>query len=116
MKKKNTLPDMIYEKQAALCAALANPVRLKILDLITDKEMTAKDLAEELQLPKSNLSQHIGVLKSAGVLRTRSEGLYQYLSLSMPEVKQACNMVKKVLVAQLEKESEFMKNLKQKIS
>jgi ArsR family transcriptional regulator, virulence genes transcriptional regulator len=116
MKKKYIQPDMIYERQATLCSALANPVRLKILDLIGDKEMTAKELGELLQLPKSNLSQHIGVLKTAGILQTRSEGLYQYLSLSMPEVKQACNMVKKVLVAQLEKDSEFIKNLKHRIS
>jgi DNA-binding transcriptional ArsR family regulator len=116
MKKKNTLPDLIYERQAELCSALANPVRLKILDLLAEQEYSAKDLGELLDLPKSNISQHLSVLKNAGILQVRSEGLYQFLSLTMPEVKQACNMVKKMLIAKMEKETEFMKTMKVKIS
>lgn len=114
-KKKNLLPDLIYEKQAELCAALANPIRLKILDLLSEQELSAKELCEILELPKTNISQHLSVLKSAGILQARNEGLFQYLSLSMPEVKQACNMVKKMLVTKGEKEFEFMKSMKGKI-
>ncbi len=116
MKKKIVLPDMVYEKQADLCSALANPIRLKILDLLAEQEYSAKDLGEVLGLPKSNISQHLSVLKNAGILQVRSEGLYQFLSLAMPEVKQACNMVKKMLISKMEKESEFMKSMKVKIS
>lgn len=114
--KKKILQTEIYERQAEICAALASPVRLMILDLLAEKEATATDLLEVLKIPKSNLSQHLKVLKSAGILRVRSEGLYQYLSLGIPEVKQACALVKKVLASQMSREAELAKMIHERIS
>jgi ArsR family transcriptional regulator len=101
--KKKILREEIYERQAEICAALANPVRLMILDLLAEEEATATDLLQILKIPKSNLSQHLKVLKTAGILKVRSEGLYQNLSLAIPEVKQACALVRKVLASQMSK-------------
>ena len=75
-----------------------------ILDLLAEDEATASDLLKTLKIPKSNLSQHLKVLKAAGILKVRSEGLFQYLSLAIPEVKQACALVRKVLASQMNKQ------------
>ncbi len=103
--KKKDLQNEIYEKQAGICSALANPVRLMILDLLDEKEATATDLQISLDLPKSNLSQHLTVLKRAGILKIRTAGRCQYLSLSIPEIKQACGLVRKVLVNQMNQQA-----------
>jgi ArsR family transcriptional regulator len=85
-----------------------------ILDLLAEGEATASDLIRILQIPKSNLSQHLKVLKTAGILKVRNEGLFQYLSLGIPEVKQACALVRKVLASQMSRQAELAKAFKEK--
>ena len=94
----------IYELQAEICAALASPLRLEILDLIAEGEKTSSDLLEVLDIPKANLSQHLSVLKGAGILTSRKEGLYVFMSLSIPKIKDACSMVRTVLIDKMEQE------------
>lgn len=94
----------MYEMQAQICSALANPVRLHILDLLSSQEMTATELLEVLEIPKANLSQHIAVLKEVGIVSSRREGLYQYLSLGIPKIKEACSLVRNVLLEKVSRE------------
>jgi DNA-binding transcriptional ArsR family regulator len=97
---KNT--DMeIFERQARICKAFAHPARLQILDSLGQGELGVSDLQEMLGISKTNMSQHMAVLKSVGVLSTRREGKQVYCSLAIPEVKQACQLIRKVLRAQL---------------
>jgi ArsR family transcriptional regulator len=91
----------IYERQARICKAFAHPGRLQILDLLGQCERGVSELQEALDISKTSLSQHLSVLKSAGVLATRREGKQIYCSLAMPEVKQACQLIRRVLKAQI---------------
>lgn len=118
-KKKEKLSaqnQSIYELQASICAALANPVRLHILDLLSEKEMTATELLEVLDIPKANLSQHLSVLKDAGIVAARKEGLFQYMSLAIPKIKEACQLVRVVLTEKVKNDekrnSDLIKELK----
>ncbi|NJL26299.1 MAG: winged helix-turn-helix transcriptional regulator [Calothrix sp. SM1_5_4] len=99
------------ELQAEICAALANPVRLEILDLVSSGEKTAAELLKELNIPKANLSQHLSVLKDAGLLRARKEGLYQYVSLAIPKIKDACSLVRSLLIEKVSKEEKLASDL-----
>jgi len=91
----------VYERQARICKAFAHPGRLQILDLLGQGEQGVSELQEALGISKTSISQHMAVLKSVGVLSTRREGKQLYCSLAMPEVKQACQLVRKVLEAQI---------------
>jgi DNA-binding transcriptional ArsR family regulator len=91
----------IYERQARICKAFAHPGRLQILDLLGDGELRVAELQEALGISKTSISQHMAVLKSVGVLSTRREGKQVYCSLAMPEVKQACQLIRRVLHAQI---------------
>ena len=91
----------IFERQARICKAFAHPGRLRILDLLGHGERGVSELQEALGISKSSISQHLSILKSAGVLSTRREGKQIYCSLAMPEVKQACQLIRKVLQAQI---------------
>lgn len=106
----------IYDLQAELCSALASPVRLHILDLLSNGEKTATELLEVLKIPKANLSQHISVLKDAGIIQSRKKGLFQYMSLSIPKIKDACALVRSVLVDKMameeKKNSELIRELR----
>jgi DNA-binding transcriptional ArsR family regulator len=91
----------IFERQARICKAFAHPGRLQILELLGHGERGVSELQEALGISKTSISQHLSVLKSAGVLATRREGKQIYCSLAMPEVKQACQLIRKVLQAQI---------------
>ena len=96
-----TTDDEIFERQAQICKAFAHPGRLRILDLLGDGERGVSELQRELEVSKTSLSQQISILKSAGVLSTRRKGKQIYCSLAIPEVKQACRLIRGVLRAQL---------------
>ena len=101
MKKESAFETLIYEKQVNICKAFANPIRLRILDLIARRPYAAAQLQAELEISKANLSQHMTILKAAGVITTHREGKQVYCALAIPEVKQACQLIRNVLRAQI---------------
>ena len=98
---KRKLDNEVYERQVQICKAFANSTRLKILDLVAERTQTSSSLQQQLGISTPNLSQHLAILKAAGVVLTRREGKQIYCSLAMPEVKQACQLIRGVLRAQI---------------
>jgi DNA-binding transcriptional ArsR family regulator len=92
---------LLYERQAALCKALAHPSRIQLLDLVAKGERACADLQKQLGVSKANLSQHVSQLRQAGMIVTRRQGKQLYCSLAMPEVKEACQMIRNVLKVQM---------------
>ncbi len=90
----------IYERQAVICKAFANPTRLHLIELLARGERWASELQEGLGISKANLSQHLAILKSAGVVATRRSGKQLQCGIAMPEVKQATVAFKNMLKAQ----------------
>lgn len=72
----------IYEQQAQFFSALAHPVRLSILDILSGGEACVCHLAATLQLRQAYISQQLAILKEAGLITDRKEGLYVYYSLA----------------------------------
>ena len=101
MTATSTIDDEIFERQAQICKAFAHPGRLRILDLLGNGERGLSELQTELGISKTSISQQISILKSAGVLATRRNGKQIYCSLAIPEVKQACQLIRGVLRAQI---------------
>lgn len=105
----------LYEMQAEICSALASPVRLQILDLVSQGEKTSTELLENLSIPKANLSQHIAVLCDAGILVRRKEGLFQYLTIGLPKIREACALVKGILVERVEQDERRAADLRRQL-
>ena len=100
-RKRLTVEEEVFERQVLICKAFANSTRLHILDLLGRRDWVAGELQEELGISKANLSQHVTVLKSAGIILRRRQGKQVYFSLAMPEVKSACQLIGNVLRAQI---------------
>lgn len=92
----------VFEKQAELCKALAHAVRLEVLEILGSQEISSAELCDLLELPKANVSQHIQILKDAGLVRVERSGTSNRLSLTMPRIKEACAIVRDLIVAQLD--------------
>jgi DNA-binding transcriptional ArsR family regulator len=100
IKKRRKSNQHDYEREAAICKALANPTRLQLLAMLEGSDRWSAELQAELGVSKANLSQHLGVLKSAGIVGTRREGKRLYCGLSMPEVKHAMTLLRTMIKMQ----------------
>lgn len=71
------------EKMAEIFKALADPTRLKLVRIMakTDKSLCVNALANKLKVTQSAVSQHLKVLKQAGIVENQKEGYYVHYSL-----------------------------------
>ena len=93
---------LIYQRQSQICKAFANPVRIQILEMLGQRERYVSELLEELGISKPNLSQHLAILRNSGVVTTSRVGKQLSCTLAMPEVKNACELIRNVLRKQVD--------------
>jgi rhodanese-related sulfurtransferase/DNA-binding transcriptional ArsR family regulator len=74
--------DRLYSQYARVGKALASPHRLELLELLAQCERTVESLADEIHLSMANASQHLQVLRAAGLVDTRREGLFVHYRLA----------------------------------
>ncbi len=63
-------------------AALADPTRRRIVELLAQRERTTGELVEEFDVSAPAISQHLNVLREAGLIVTRAEGQARIQSLN----------------------------------
>jgi rhodanese-related sulfurtransferase/DNA-binding MarR family transcriptional regulator len=80
------LKDRLFEQFARIGKGLASPKRLEIVDILAQGERTVEEVARETAVPIANASQHLQVLKGAGMVESRREGLYAYYRLAGEDV------------------------------
>ncbi len=60
--------------QASLAMkAIAHPLRLKILCVLADNELSVQEIVDNVGTSQSNISQHLAILRDKGVLATRKD-------------------------------------------
>jgi len=99
-KRKSDGDQEFFERQAMICKAFANPTRLHLMEMLMRGERRAAELQQGLGISKANLSQHLAVLKSAGVVLTRREGKQLHCGLAVPEVREVIDVFRDLLKAQ----------------
>ncbi len=101
----------IYELHADVCKTLANAKRLEILNALRDKDMTVSELTERVGALKANISQHLAVMRQKGILATRRDGVNINYRIANLKVIQACDIMREVLLEQLEKSEKLTKGI-----
>lgn len=80
MKSQNR---QVYEARARIAKALAHPSRLMMLDALADSEMCVCDLTELVGADQSTVSKHLAVLKNAGLVSDRKDGVMIFYRLKI---------------------------------
>ena len=93
--------DEVYKLQAEVLKTLSNPRRLEIIHLLADGPREVGRLAEEMGISQPNVSQHLAVMRSAGVVEAEREGREVRYRLADPEIICACETMRGVLVRRL---------------
>ena len=74
------VPESLFMQR--VFEALASVVRRKILAYLAHAELTAGEIAARFEISKPAVSQHLGVLEAAGLVRSEKRGQYVYYSLT----------------------------------
>jgi rhodanese-related sulfurtransferase len=88
--------DRLYGQFARLGKALASPYRLELLDLLAQSERTVESLAAETGATTANISQHLQILRNAGLATARKEGLFVHYRIADPAVSMLCASLRTV--------------------
>jgi len=101
------MEEKIFQMHAEVCKSMANPTRLKIMNLLREGEKSVEELLENLKLPKANLSQHLSVLRQRHIVSTRRAGLNIYYKVANPKMIRACDILREVLLEQLKESGQL---------
>jgi DNA-binding transcriptional ArsR family regulator len=63
--------------------ALSDPTRRKILDLLKERDLTAGEIADHFNISKPSISQHLKLLKHAGLIHDEKQGQFIIYSLNI---------------------------------
>lgn len=88
----------LAEVKAELFKALAHPVRVRTLELLVERDRQVSELLTELGLEASHLSQHLALLRRAGVVTARRTGNAVHYALALPAVADMLTAARSVLV------------------
>ena len=91
----------IYKIHAEMCKVFSNPTRLEILDLLRYKELSVTELIKKTKLSQANISQHLSIMKSKGIVISNRKGKNIYYKLTNPKIIKAFDIIKEVLAERL---------------
>ena len=102
--KKNALPlDLLFR-------ALADRTRLRLLNLIADKEICVCYFVEILRISQPKISRHLAYLRRAGLVASRRQGRWMHYRLNAPQDAAAFEILKETL-SHLRKLPEMQRDL-----
>lgn len=89
-------PKPVYARNAKIYKILANSTRLEILNSIKHRELSVEDLVQITGQRKANVSQHLALLRHAGLVETRKQGLNVYYAIVDPRLVEPCRILKEM--------------------
>ena len=90
---KKPFNEDYLETKSEFLHALANPVRLKILILLENKEVCVSDLSNTMQIKQPNISQHLNILRNAGIIKKQRKGKSICYRVVIPKVYDILNSI-----------------------
>lgn len=76
------MPHIVLNEIALVQQALADPIRLLIVRLLLERELCVCEIQSALREPQYKVSRHLAVLRNAGVVQARKQGLWMHYELS----------------------------------
>ena len=106
-----SLKQSLCQKQAEVVKGLSHALRIAILDFVKDGEKCVCDIAEFVGGEQSNVSRHLGVMVSSGILVSRKQGLKVMYRLKTPCVLEFLDCVNRCLLEQAQEHERILNQL-----
>ena len=101
----------LYEMKSEIIQAVGHPIRLAIVDFLSDGEQCVCDIAEHIGAQRSNVSRHLAILLKCGIVECRKDGLKVIYSLHVPCILKFFDCVSDVLREQIKRKNKVLRRL-----
>ncbi|WP_019875244.1 ArsR/SmtB family transcription factor [Sporichthya polymorpha] len=91
----------LHQLKAEFFKTLGHPVRIRVLELLSEREQTVAEMLPEVNVEASNLSQQLAVLRRAGLVTSRREGSNVRYALVSPKVAELLVVARGILTSVL---------------
>jgi ArsR family transcriptional regulator len=89
--------EPLYKLKGEFFKTLGHPARIRVLELLAERDRAVAEMLPEVGLESSNLSQQLGVLRRAGVVTARKDGNTVIYSIASPDIAELLAVARKVL-------------------
>jgi DNA-binding transcriptional ArsR family regulator len=102
----------LYQLKAEFFKTLGHPVRIRVLELLSEREHAVAEMLPEVGIGAPHLSQRLAVLRRMNLVVTRKEGPTVYYSLTSPEVAELLRVARRILSGVLSGQVELLADLR----
>ncbi|PBC67629.1 ArsR family transcriptional regulator [Streptomyces sp. TLI_235] len=101
----------LYQIKAEFFKTLGHPVRIRVLELLSQREHAVAELLTDVGVEASNLSQQLAVLRRTGVVTSRRDGAAVIYRITSPEVAQLLAVARSILTDVITDRAELLGEL-----
>lgn len=87
----------LYQAKAEFFKALAHPARIRVLELLSEREHSVSEMLPEVGIEPAHLSQQLSLLRKMNLVVTRKEGSTVFYSLVSPQVAELLAIARTIL-------------------
>lgn len=91
----------LYQAKAEFFRTLGHPARIRILELLSERDHAVHELLDAVEIEPSNLSQQLAVLRRAGLVEQRRTGAAVLYTMRVPQVRDLLLAARTILAAVL---------------
>jgi ArsR family transcriptional regulator len=92
------MPVPLYQAKAEFFRTLGHPARIRVLELLSERDHAVHELLDQIEIEPSNLSQQLAVLRRAGLVVQHRDGSEVVYSISVPEVRDLLIAARTILI------------------
>ena len=101
----------LYQAKAEFFKTLGHPARIRILELLSERDHAVHELLERVEIEPSNLSQQLAVLRRTSMVVSHRRGGEVVYSVSVPEVRDLLMAARKILSGLISEQGELAAEL-----
>ncbi len=101
----------LYQMKADFFKTLAHPARIRVLELLSDRDYAVSEMLPEVAIEPANLSQQLSVLRRAGLVTAKREGLSVSYTLTSPRVAELLAVARAILTGVVAGQAELLEDL-----
>lgn len=102
----------LYQLKAEFFKTLGHPVRIRVLELLSEREHAVSEMLAGIGVEPAHLSQQLAVLRRANLVVARREGSGVYYSLANPQVAELLRVARTILSGVLAGQAELLADLR----
>ena len=102
----------LYQAKAEFFRTLGHPARIRVLELLCERDHAVHELLDAIAIEQSNLSQQLAVLRRAGLVGSSRDGSTVLYTLSTPDVADLLLAARRILTTMLSDQGELLAELR----